>query len=792
MEVKNLIVPLLLSTFFSFAQNDKSTVKGKVTDIYGTPIPGVNILIANTAIGVVTNDEGMYNLESNLSGELTIVYTYLGFQSEREIVTLEIGAIQQLDIKLEEDIYALDEVSVSAKSKIRRKREEAYAINVIKAQELYNSGTDINQVLNRTSGVRIRENGGLGSDFTFAINGFSGKQVKFFIDGIPIDNFGSSLTLNNFPVNLAESIEIYKGVLPINLGSDALGGAVNIVTRKEARYLDVSYGFGSFNTHRANINGAYTDSKSGFTVRTTAFYNFSNNNFKVRVEPIDLETGQRLPEQEVERFHDDYESAMGQLEIGFTGKKFADKLLLGFILSGNEKDIQTGVTMDQVFGARTSSSRSFIPTLKFEKKDLFAKGMDVKLYAAYNNTKNQFVDTTRVRFNWLQETILTTSAEFFRTQLENRDKELITTTNLSYTLNENNGLSVNHLFTDFTRESSDVENPENVVFLFPQSLRKNTFGLAYQAKYERFTGTVFTKAYFLRAESFEDVQDGTGGANFQPTSTMTENFGYGAAATYFILPRLQAKGSFERTYRLPESTELLGDGLYTRRNPSLTPETSDNFNFGAKYEFNIGTENTIAVDGNYILRFAKDFIQLDQALSQPVDRQFVNLGDVTTNGLELDVRYRFKEIFTAGFNLTFQDIIDKQQFLSSTNFQGTTVSPNLNFGFRIPNIPYLYGNFDADYTLSPVRAKNKLTMGYSLNYVEEYFFTPQQLGANNQNNIPRQLSHDLRAAYELSDGKFNISLQLSNITDEELFDNYLLQNPGRAFFLNLRYFINKS
>lgn len=67
------------------------------------------------------------------------------------------------------------------------------------------------------SSVRIREEGGMGSNYNFSLNGFSGNQVKFFLDGIPMDNFGSSFNLANISANMAERVEVYKGVLPVNL-----------------------------------------------------------------------------------------------------------------------------------------------------------------------------------------------------------------------------------------------------------------------------------------------------------------------------------------------------------------------------------------------------------------------------------------------------------------------------------------------------------------------------------------------------------------------------------------------
>lgn len=764
------------------------TISGVVTDESGAPIFGANVILQNTNQGAITQIDGSYKLEVDSKKKYIIAYSYLGYKTESRIIDFSEKTEITLNVTLSESTSGLDAVSIIAKSKIRKAREQAYAVNVIKAEELYNTSADVNQVLNRTSGVRVREDGGLGSSFSFSLNGFSGKQVKFFLDGIPIDNFGSSLTLNNFPVNLAESIEVYKGVLPITLGSDALGGAVNILTRSAPNYLDVSYGFGSFNTHRANINFAYTAPKSGFTARAITFYNYSDNNFKVKVRPIDLETNQRGDLQEVERFHDAYESATAQIEIGVVNKPYADKLLVGFIASGNDKEIQTGVTMDQVFGARTSNSAVFIPTLKYYKTDLLTKGLDARVYAAYNMSKNQFIDTTRVRYNWLQQTVPTTSAEFFRTQLKNEDNEALITSNLAYAITNNHNVSLNYQFTDFNRESSDVENPDNPTFQFPQRLQKQTLGVAYQASYERFNGTLFTKYYSLNASTFSTS---FGSTTIENVDFNLDNMGYGAAATYFLLPKFQIKTSFERAFRLPESIELLGDGLFTRRNSQLRPERSDNFNLGATYEFALNAKNTFNINANYLLHKSEDFIQLDQAQSQPVDRQFVNLGNVDTNGFELALQYDYDNKLRIGANATYQNIIDKQEFITSTNLSGTVTRPNLNFDFRVPNIPYLYGNFNADYAFAKADSKNKLSVGYSLNYVQEYFFTPNQLGANNQDNIPTQLSHNALITYEIDNGRFNISAEIRNMTDEDIFDNYLLQKPGRSVFINLRYFINK-
>ncbi len=773
----------------SLAQKNTFSIAGKVTDELGYPLFGASVAVKNTNFGTTTDFDGVFKIEIKNLTSIILEFSYLGFQKQTKIVDFKNNSKQIINIVLKESADSLEGLSIVAKSKIRRAREQAYAVNVVKAAELFNTGANINEVLNKTSGVRIREDGGLGSNFSFSLNGFSGKQVKFFLDGIPIDNFGSSLTLNNFPISLASSIEIYKGVLPITLGSDALGGAVNIVSRTTPNYLDVSYGLGSFNTHKANVNYAYTLEKSGFTVRSSAFYNFSDNNYSVKVQPINLQTNQRLPLQEVERFHDNYKSATAQINIGFVNKSFADNLLVGFIASGNDKEIQTGVTMNQVFGGRTSNSSAFITSLKYDKTDIFTKNLDFKMYAAFNKSKNQFRDTTRLRYNWLQETIPTSTAESFRTQLLNNDDEFLVTSNLAYKISDIHSISLNYQFIDFSRSSSDVENPDTISFQFPQQLQKQTFGFAHQAKWQRFNITTFAKYYLLDANSFDTSVT----SNLLETrQSSLNNFGYGFAATYFILPKLQIKSSFERAFRLPESVELLGDGLFTRRNANLLPEESYNFNLGVKYESNSFSNHIFNFETNYFLRNTNDYIRLDQAQSQPVDRQFINIGKVFTNGFEVDLQYRWKQKLRISANATYQNIIDKQEFITTTNLGGTIETPNLNFDFKVPNIPFLYGNLNVDYSFKPSPKNNKLNIGYSLNYVEEYFFTPNQLGANNQDNIPTQLSHNAMVSYEIDEGKYNISLEARNITNQDLFDNYLLQKPGRSFFINFRYYLEKQ
>ena len=203
------------------------------------------------------------------------------------------------------DTVTLDKVTVIGKSKTQKLREGALSVNAVDIRSFVNSINNLNTVIDRTAGVKVREEGGVGSDFDLSINGMAGNSVRYFLDGVPLDTKGSSVSLANLPVSLIDHVEIYKGVVPTWLSSDALGGAVNIVTnRKHANYLDVSYGIGSFHTHKADLNGQYVLG-NGIVVRPTLGVNYSKNDYMMKGVEVWDEENRKFVNANRRRFHDD-------------------------------------------------------------------------------------------------------------------------------------------------------------------------------------------------------------------------------------------------------------------------------------------------------------------------------------------------------------------------------------------------------------------------------------------------------------------------------------------------------
>jgi len=781
MRAKSIIVLTMLFLTISniYCQTTKVKISGIILTNSGKPAEGVSVALKGTAYTALTNEKGEYVITAK-PGNYVISVSYVGFKTKQTKITIGESNKTVSNITMEEDTAALDEVQVAGKSKEERVREQAFNINSIELKKLYNTSADLNQVLNRTSGIRIRETAGLGSDFNFSINGLSGKQIKFFIDGIPMENFGGTMTLNNIPINLAERIEVYKGVVPVSLGADALGGAINIVTNQNInKYLDASYSFGSFNTHRVALSSKYTSEKSGFTISVNGFYNFSDNNYIMK----DVKLSGETVGKNFRRFNDGFESTMVQVETGFRNRNWADVFLIGFQYADRYKERQTGATQENVFGDVHSYGDFILPSIKYKKDNFLVKGLSANLYASYARDKSTNVDTSINKYDWNGEVIDTHpnfgeqgSFQIFKYQNE----FAIARANFTYKLNDNNTFSFNHNLSNSKRKGLNhynLENQESNALDVPNKLNKAITGLGWenQALNNKLGSIVFVKNYRLHTYIREAVFYNASGYAKEESESTNNYLGYGAALRYKFNNYSGIKASFENTYRIPEVEELLGDGVNVLANPKLKPESSNNFNFGAYYKFIFKEDHSLSIEANGFSRDAKDFI-----LSIPGGNfaQYMNVGKVKITGFDTDVKYHYKT-FYASLNASYTNSINKDKSSSA-------------YLDRLPNQPWLFANGNLGYAKENVFGKDtRIQFDWYSQYIHWFYLTwPSKGGKDGKNRIEDQYIQNATLTYSMKKGIYNISLDCTNIFDTEAYDNFRLQKAGRAFYIKLRYFIN--
>lgn len=229
----NILIIVLLAAVSVYAQQHKTMISGKVVSKEKEIIDLATVYLKGTNYGCMTNEQGIYHLHAP-AGEYTLVVSAVGYETIEKPVKLFRGERVKMNVVLASSVTELDEVVVVSNGVGRVKRSAFNAV-AVDTEELQNSTKNLSDALSKLPGMKLREAGGVGSDTQLMLDGFSGKHVKVFIDGVPQEGVGSSFGLNNIPVNFAERIEVYKGVVPVGFGTDALGGVINIVTNKKKR-----------------------------------------------------------------------------------------------------------------------------------------------------------------------------------------------------------------------------------------------------------------------------------------------------------------------------------------------------------------------------------------------------------------------------------------------------------------------------------------------------------------------------------------------------------------------------
>lgn len=684
------------------------------------------------------------------------------------------------------DSVMLQDVEVTEKTKVQRLREGALAVNVIDVRSLVSSVSSLNDLVDRTAGVKLREDGGMGSEYDLSINGMNGSSIRYFIDGVPMDTKGSGVNLGNIPVSLIDHIEIYKGVMPTWLGSDALGGAVNIVThRKKKNFLDASYSIGSYHTHKADITGQYVF-KNGLTIRPLVGVNFSKNDYMMKDVEVWDEGVRRFVPQDRRRFHDDYTAVIAQLEAGFTDKWWADEFFVTASYQHTNKELQTGQVQSRVIGMAERESNAWSVGARYQKRDFLLKNLNVNLNVTHTWDHALTTDTARRQYDWNGDYIISQRNEINGRAFSKRHiKRPLTTVaaNVGYILSENHMLNLTYNLSRTGNDRwDDVEEnfvPANDV------LAKHIIGLNYNQSLlnNRLYNTFFVKDYinYLSAEqtdlSFITGSDEAAGSNTQ------NSFGGGLGSRYEIFKWLAVKFSYEHSVRLPLAQELLGNGTTIYANLNLKPEKSDNLNLGVFGTWRSG-EHTLYYDVNGFIRFVDNYIQ-PQITEKEGTMQYANEPAVHIKGIEGELRYLWNRRLQVVGNISWQDARNRQRYK-------TDGKPSVIFNDRVPNRPWLFANVEARYDLKDAVSRllpqtSHLYVGANYQWVHWYYLSWESYGAEDTKaRIPTKSIVGANVTYSWQKERYNISVNCDNIFNQTVYDKYKLQKPGRSVMVKFR------
>lgn len=670
----------------------------------------------------------------------------------------------------------LDRIEVRGENKNKALISSGFKVDVLLTEEFKNSNYNLIEILESSPGISVRQNGGLGSNFQLSLNGLSGNQIRYFFDGIPMEKFGSGL---NSSANLIEAMHIYKGVVPVYLGADALGGAINIVTPSlDEDSLDLSYTFGSFNTHKAAVF-AHKHFDNDTFLRLSTNLEHSDNNYQMNEVVATDEIGNVIGTNSAERFHDQYTGGSVKIKAGVIDNFFADEFSVTATYDKNRNNHQhPSTSINKVFGKYHSNNKTQLLSTTYRKS---LGNFDITAYALTGEVEDVTNDSYSREYEWSGE--YTDKIDDVKGELGNKSIftliDKVTRTSLvgRYKLSETEDVTLSYSNNYVKRRGSDSLDASNTNFSKANWIEKSILGIAYDNRefLPNVDLSLFAKKYFYDGEinSTEDIND----TNVNVKTIVEFNkTGGGTALSYLVTPQLRMKFSYEKAYRLPEAVEILGTGRFVLPNSSLQAEESHNFNAGILAEFN--TDNSLSrLESNVFYRDSTNFIRYVPILI--IYGEYQNLQNVETKGIEASYYLSLFDQYTIQFNATYQDIINKSQY----DVSGVVDD---NFNNRMPNEPYLF----ADLRLSVDFDIFDKTMKASWNssFVEKFFLYWEGKGdPDSKFYIPQKITHDIDIEYTVEGGDYNVSLSIRNIFDASVYDNFNIQKPSRAAYLKFRY-----
>ena len=218
---------VLFMFFCSTAYTQNRVVKGKVTDAESNEgLPGVNVLIKGTTVGVITDANGNYSINVN-SDEDILVFSFVGYSTQE----ITVSAQSIIDVILGFDFQSLSEVVVTGYS-VDDRRETTGSVSTVDSRALQVApvGNIEQQLQGRVAGVTVITSGQPGTTSIVRVRGFGalgGNEPLYIVDGVPVQS-----TEFLAPEDI-ESTTVLKDATAASIyGARAAGGVIVYTTKR--------------------------------------------------------------------------------------------------------------------------------------------------------------------------------------------------------------------------------------------------------------------------------------------------------------------------------------------------------------------------------------------------------------------------------------------------------------------------------------------------------------------------------------------------------------------------------
>lgn len=540
-----------------------------------------------------------------------------------------------------EDVVQTETVHVTASRVEQELLDVPMSVSVLTSEDIEReSGKTIADYLDSIPGVEVQNDGSQGLK-RIQIRGESTFRTLVMIDGQKVSEHKS---MSGTPIlvdpSQIERIEVIKGPASVLYGSDAIGGAVNIITKKGGRKPFEGY-----------VTGGLDTSASGKTLAGGVAGHVNGWSYRINGSVEDF---------------GELDTPVGKVEnTEFTSR--SGSLFLAYDINEN---IQVGGTFDTYdlesksanqIGILEGSMRDFyvdIPEWKRSKGALFVDMKNLtdnlvrlRLDTFYQKTTKEMENLVQPAAmplsmqNWADNDLRQTG---FSVQSDWQLGEHYLVAGYEYSHDD---LDAQSRFTMAggmmdTRESYDAKQETHSVYASAESPVTDEFTLNYGVRYTWVSGEATMKG---------QEHGMGGGAPYGEKNDASDGHAvFNLGAVWRVLDDVALRASWAQGYRYPTMQELyittqMGGGI-AYANPDLKPETSDNFEVGVRWE-----SERVSLDAALFYNMADDYITDVTVGTSGMYSQitrFMNVGEATTYGLETTLSYALPYDLEPYVNLT--------------------------------------------------------------------------------------------------------------------------------------------
>jgi len=198
-------------------------------------------------------------------GPTYLVISFIGYSPIHE----QIEAGKSYEFKLERGTEGLDEVVVTAQYAPTTEANSVFKVRLINAAQIESRGAiTLNQLLNDQLNIRIQQDNSTGSGLS--MEGLSDNNIKILIDGVPVTGrLNGNIDLSQINLDNIERVEIIEGPMSVMYGSNALGGTINLISKKPKKNqfdAGAKFYYESVGAYNTNVYSTFGNPKNSATL----------------------------------------------------------------------------------------------------------------------------------------------------------------------------------------------------------------------------------------------------------------------------------------------------------------------------------------------------------------------------------------------------------------------------------------------------------------------------------------------------------------------------------------------